>query len=232
MQTLTIKSVQTKTSRNDPTKHFYVVTDSSGADFTTFDAEVVKLLPGAVIEAEIKVEGRYKNLEGFTVTKQGAAEPPPLEEKRAAPLDNGREVSMAVSYIKDLMVAKIMPVEHALAVLAMSWCASRIVAAGVTPHGIFADDPSKETGEAPKVATGAAPAQDKSIKQEAVSPVEQGKTVIKTAADLWRWAQDKGLTIADIRQVLGHVGPTSSKDLTGEYTKLLAEIKKRHEEAK
>ena len=148
------------------------------------------------------------------------------------PPDSGKEVPMAVSYIKDLMVAKIMPVEHALAVLAMSWCASRLVAAGVKPHGIFADDPSEEKGEAPKVATVAVPAQAKSVKPEAVSPVEQGKTIIKTPADLWRWAQDKGLTIADIRQILGQMGPTSSKDLTGEYTKLLVEIKKRHEVAK
>lgn len=237
MQQVTIsevKSKPTKPRKDGTTGTFTQITTTTGAKASGFDATLANLQKGDVIEWEVITEGEFLNIKDWKLVTKAADRPSVELEKEAKAMPSGsdKEVSMAVSYIKDLMVAKIVPVEHALAVLAMSWCASRLVAAGVKPHGIFADDPSAEKGEAPKMATVAAPAQGKGIKPEAVSPVEQGKTVIKTAADLWRWAQDKGLTIADIRQITGQIGPTSSRYLPEEYVKLLAEIKKRHEEAK
>ncbi len=208
MQTLTIKSVQKKPTRADPSKFFYIVTATDDTEVTTLDPNVLKLLPGTVIEAEIEVKGKYKNLEGFTVTKQGTVEPPPPEEKRTVPADNGREVSMAVSYIKDLMVAFVLPAEHPLSILAMSWCASRITATGIKPDDMFKPGKppamTKETGEAPKAATEAMPTQQSRAE---TWPKGFENTTIKDGTDLAIFAGKHGIAIDKFRTVLGVTKP-------------------------
>lgn len=66
MQKIIVKSVQEKHSK-DGSKTFYVVTDSKGADLSSFDPEVMVFQPGTVIEAEVEVSGKYTNLKEFKV---------------------------------------------------------------------------------------------------------------------------------------------------------------------
>ena len=80
MQKLTIKSVETKFSK-DGSKKFYAITDIDKTEFTSFDEGFKNLSEGAVIEAEVVVKGNYKNITSFKLVQQK------VEPKKAEPKD-------------------------------------------------------------------------------------------------------------------------------------------------
>ncbi len=79
MQNITIKSVEEKHSK-DGSKTFYIVTDSKGAQLSTFDAETMAFQPGTVIEAEVEVAGKYTNLKSFKVVSNPVPGSPPASQ--------------------------------------------------------------------------------------------------------------------------------------------------------
>lgn len=67
MQKITVVSSEIKHSK-DGTKTFYVVTDNTGAEFSSFDASLATIKAGDIIECEITAKGNYINInEGFKV---------------------------------------------------------------------------------------------------------------------------------------------------------------------
>ena len=71
-QKLTIKSVTEKKSQ-DGTKTFWAITDTTGADLSTFDPAVAALKEGDVIEGEVTLNGKHTNLGKFKVISQAAS---------------------------------------------------------------------------------------------------------------------------------------------------------------
>lgn len=82
MQHLTVKSIERKQPRDPSKSPFYVVTDDKGAQFTSFDSNVATLSDGAVIEAEIRVDGKHTNIQKWALITPGR---PAIDTIFAAP---------------------------------------------------------------------------------------------------------------------------------------------------
>lgn len=71
MQKITVKEIKGPLGKGE--KKFYAVVDPKGGEFTTFDAGISSVTPGSVIEAEIKVDGRYVNITEWKVLEAAPA---------------------------------------------------------------------------------------------------------------------------------------------------------------
>lgn len=71
MQKITVTAIKGPLGKGD--KKFYAVVDPKGGEFTTFDAGIASITPGSVIEAEIKVEGRYVNITEWKILEAAPA---------------------------------------------------------------------------------------------------------------------------------------------------------------
>ena len=71
MQTITVKSVVEKHSK-DGTKTFYLVSDDAGGEYTTFDSSIAAIT-GNQLEIEPEVKGKYINIKSFKVIKEAEA---------------------------------------------------------------------------------------------------------------------------------------------------------------
>lgn len=60
MQKITVKEVKGPLGRGE--NKFYAVVDDKGAEFTTFDAKIKQVIPGSVLEAELRIDGKYINI--------------------------------------------------------------------------------------------------------------------------------------------------------------------------
>ncbi len=69
MQKVVIKSVEEKHSK-DGSKTFYIVTDITGAQMSSFASEVMSLKPGTEIAGEIELSGKYANLKEFKIVNE------------------------------------------------------------------------------------------------------------------------------------------------------------------
>ncbi len=81
MQRITVKSCETKFSK-DGSKKFYAVTDTAGGEFTSFDDGLAHVNEGAILEADVMVKGKYNNIQSFKLVQQGEA---PKKAKKAEP---------------------------------------------------------------------------------------------------------------------------------------------------
>lgn len=164
-----IKSKPTKPRKDGTTGTFTQITTTSGAKASGFDATLANLKQGDIIEWTTETDGQFITIKDWKLVTKAADRPSGDVEKEAKerpPADN-RDASMAVSYVKDLMVAGVLDKNSPLAALALSWITSRIVATGAKADLLFPKEalPDK-TGEASKVATGATPAQRTGTEQD------------------------------------------------------------------
>jgi len=84
-QNIKVESIATKPGGSEKKKWVLTtITDDKGAKFSGFDAGLAKLSPGAVIEAEVEIDGQYHNIKKFKVIEQGT----PVQASGAA---NGSE---------------------------------------------------------------------------------------------------------------------------------------------
>jgi len=74
LQKITVKEIRGPLGKGD--KKFYVVVDEKGAEFTTFDTKIAKVTPGSIIEADVKVEGKYVNIAEWKVLEDAPASLP------------------------------------------------------------------------------------------------------------------------------------------------------------
>lgn len=75
MQQIIVREVRGPLGKGE--KKFYAIKDDKGGEFTTFDPSVSKLTPGSIIEAEIKVEGKYVNIQEWKLIEAGPANAQP-----------------------------------------------------------------------------------------------------------------------------------------------------------
>ncbi len=73
MQKIIVKNV-TEKQKKDGSGSFYIISDITGADFSLFEPPGF-IKPGATIEAEIEVKGKYANIQNFKILSQ--SENPP-----------------------------------------------------------------------------------------------------------------------------------------------------------
>ena len=71
MQKIKVAEIKGPLGRGE--KKFYAVVGSDGAKFTTFDAKAMSIKPGSILEAEIKVEGKYVNMVKWTLLQEPEA---------------------------------------------------------------------------------------------------------------------------------------------------------------
>ena len=73
MQRITVKSVESKPTKTGNT--YTKLTDDKGGVFSGFDVGLSTLAPGAVIDAEIQIDGKYANIKNYTVVSNTVPQP-------------------------------------------------------------------------------------------------------------------------------------------------------------
>lgn len=73
MQEIKVKEIRGPLGKGE--KKFYAVVDEKGGEFTTFDTKIQSIKPGSVLEAEIKVEGKYVNIVKWTLLQEPETHP-------------------------------------------------------------------------------------------------------------------------------------------------------------
>ncbi len=86
MQQIKIKEIKEVRGRTGTI--FYAVTDDKGGEFTTFDPNIVSVNPGSLLEIDVKVDGKYTNIQpGWKLLEAEKRE----EVKVPAPPEKGAE---------------------------------------------------------------------------------------------------------------------------------------------
>ena len=131
MQKITVKSVETKQGKTSG-KPFYILTDDKGASYSSFDESVCQLQPGAVIDGEVEISGKYNNLKAWHRSPPAPMATVPQPPSAGATPDYAQiqrrsiEEQTAVKSIVELAVAGVIPVGHIALRAALAWLTKRV----------------------------------------------------------------------------------------------------------
>jgi hypothetical protein len=82
MQRITVAKVERKPTKNGGT--YTKITDEKGGTFSGFDEALARLQQGAVLDAEIQIEGKYANIKNYSVVGQPNLTPAQLPQQATA----------------------------------------------------------------------------------------------------------------------------------------------------